>query len=126
MKNDKDMLDKYKERIKRQNNKIKEDYDRVSATLPKGTIERIKALGLTINGVINDSVLSFLEYAEQTQEQLTQPSSDSLEDKPNPVHEIEDMEKLQEYLEQLRKDNEQRKQVEKAVDKAKIENALEE
>ena len=60
MKNDKDMLDKYKERIKRQNNKIKEDYDRVSATLPKGTIERIKALGLTINGVINDSVFHFL------------------------------------------------------------------
>ena len=127
MKNDKDMLDKYKERIKRQNNKIKEDYDRVSATLPKGTIERIKALGLTINGVINDSVLSFLEYAEEAhQKQLTQPSSDSLEDKPNPVHEIEDMEKLQEYLEQLRKDNEQRKQVERAIDKAKIENALEE
>lgn len=126
MKTDKDMLDKYKERIKRQNNKIKEDYDRVSATLPKGTIERIKALGLTINGVINDSVLSFLEYAEQTREQATQPTSDSLEDKSNPVHEIEDMEKLQEYLEQLRKDNEQRKQVEKAVDKARIENALEE
>lgn len=127
MKNDKDMLDKYKERIKRQNNKIKEDYDRVSATLPKGTIERIKALGLTINGVINDSVLSFLECAEvAAQERLTQPTSDSLEDKPNPAHEIEDMEKLQEYLEQLRKDNEQRKQVEKAVDKAKIENALEE
>ena len=128
MKNDKDMLDKYKERIKRQNNKIKEDYDRVSATLPKGTIERIKALGLTINGVINDSVLSFLKCAEevQNQEQPTQPSSDSLEDKPNPVEEIEDMEKLQEYLEQLRIDNEQRKQVEKAADKAKIENALEE
>lgn len=126
MKTDKDMLDKYKERIKRQNNKIKEDYDRVSATLPKGTIERIKALGLTINGVINDSVLSFLEYAEQTQEQATEPTSDSLEDKPNPVEEIEDMEKLQEYLEQLRKDNKQRKQVEKTIDKAKIENALEE
>lgn len=127
MKTDKDMLDKYKERIKRQNNKIKEDYDRVSATLPKGTIERIKALGLTINGVINDSVLSFLECAEETdQEEPAQPSSDSLEDKPNPIHEIEDMEKLQEYLEQLRKDNEQRKQVEKAVDKARIENALEE
>ena len=128
MKNDKDMLDKYKERIKRQNNKIKEDYDRVSATLPKGTIERIKALGLTINGVINDSVLSFLECAEEAQnrEQPEQFTSDSLEDKPKTVHEIEDMEKLQEYLEQLREDNEQRKQVEKAVDKAKIENTLEE
>ncbi len=64
-KTDKEMLEKYKQRIKRQNNKIKEDYDRVSATLPKGTIDRIKALGLTINGVINDSVLSFLECMEE-------------------------------------------------------------
>ena len=73
VKTDAEMLEKYKERIKRQNNKIKEDYDRVSATLPKGTIERIKALGLTINGVINDSVLAFLECAEEEQESETEP-----------------------------------------------------
>lgn len=68
-KTDQEMLDKYKARIKRQNNAIKENYDRVSATLPLGTIDRIKALGLTINGVINDSVLAFLECAEESAEE---------------------------------------------------------
>ena len=38
---------------KRQNEYIKGKYDRVSATLPKGTTERIKALGLSVNGLIN-------------------------------------------------------------------------
>ena len=70
-KTDQEMLDKYKARIKRQNNAIKENYDRVSATLPLGTIDRIKALGLTINGVINDSVLAFLECAEESAEEPT-------------------------------------------------------
>ena len=42
----------------------KENCDRVSATLPKGTTERIKALGLSINGFINDSVLAELERLE--------------------------------------------------------------
>ena len=41
------------------------NYDRVSATLPKGTTERIKALGLSINGFINDSVLAELERLER-------------------------------------------------------------
>ena len=50
---------------KRQNEYIKGKYDRVSATLPKGTTERIKALGLSINGFINDSVLAELERLER-------------------------------------------------------------
>lgn len=41
-----------------------QNYDRVSATLPKGTTERIKALGLSINGFINDLVLAELERLE--------------------------------------------------------------
>lgn len=100
-------------------------YDLIQVRFPKGTRERIKEVltDKSANDYIVDLVLADLG---QHQEQPTQPSSDSLEDKPNPIHEIEDMEKLQEYLEQLRKDNEQRKQVEKAVDKARIENALEE
>ena len=100
-------------------------FDIQQLRLPKGTKEQIIAKygNISVNDYIVGLVLADLaEY----QEQLTQPTSDSLEDKPNPVHEIEDMKKLQEYLEQLRKGNEQRKQVEKAVDKAKIENALEE
>ena len=65
MKNtDIEMLEKYKKRVKAQNEAAKENWDTVSCRLPKGTKDRIKALGLTVNGVINDSVLSFLEQAE--------------------------------------------------------------
>lgn len=49
---------------KRQNEYIKGNYDRVSATLPKGTTERIKALGLSVNGLINSLVLAELERLE--------------------------------------------------------------
>jgi len=45
---------------KRQNKHIKEKYDRVSITLPKGTKERIKAKGETINGYITRLVLANL------------------------------------------------------------------
>lgn len=38
---------------KRQNEYIKDNYDRVSITLPKGTKERIQAKGESINGYIN-------------------------------------------------------------------------
>ena len=58
------MLEKYKKRIKTQNEAAKENWDMVSCRLPKGTKDRIKALGLTVNGVINDIVLSFLEREE--------------------------------------------------------------
>ena len=64
-KTEQELLDSYKNRIKKQNNAIKDKYDRVSATLPKGTIDRINTLGLSINGVINQSVLMFLEQAEK-------------------------------------------------------------
>lgn len=64
-KTEQEMIERYKARMKRQNDAIKENYDRISATLPKGTIDRIKALGLTINGVANDAILSFLECAEE-------------------------------------------------------------
>ena len=50
---------------KRQNEYIKDNYDRVSVTLPKGTKDRIKALGLTVNGIINDLVLTELERLER-------------------------------------------------------------
>lgn len=53
------------EQYKRQNEYIKGNYDRISATLPKGTTERIKALGLTVNGLINDLILAELERLER-------------------------------------------------------------
>ena len=65
MKNtDIEMLEKYKKRVKAQNEAAKENWDTVSCRLPKGTKDRIKALGLTVNGVINDCVLKFLNTAE--------------------------------------------------------------
>lgn len=50
-----------KKRIKRQNEHIKENYDRVSVTLPKGTKESIKEHGETVNGLINKLVLEYLD-----------------------------------------------------------------
>ena len=68
MKNtDIEMLEKYKKRVKAQNEAAKEKWDTVSCRLPKGTKDRIKALGLTVNGVINDCVLKFLNTAENAQ-----------------------------------------------------------
>ena len=65
MKNtDIEMLEKYKKRVKAQNEAAKENWDTVSCRLPKGTKDRIKALGLTVNGLINDLVLAELERLE--------------------------------------------------------------
>ena len=72
MKNtDIEMLEKYKKRVKAQNEAAKENWDTVSCRLPKGTKDRIKALGLTVNGVINDCVLKFLNTAENEQNDHT-------------------------------------------------------
>lgn len=65
MKNtDIEMLEKYKKRVKAQNEAAKEKWDTVSCRLPKGTKDRIKELGLTVNGIINDLVLAELERLE--------------------------------------------------------------
>lgn len=49
---------------KRQNEYIKDNYDRVSITLPKGTKERIKNANESINGFISRVVLQELERLE--------------------------------------------------------------
>lgn len=67
----KELQDHLKKRYKDQNNKIKENYDRVSATLPYGTKDRIKNLGLSINGYINELILKDLEQRENPQETQT-------------------------------------------------------
>ena len=46
---------------KRQNDYIRQKYDRVSVTLPKGTKERIAAAGETLNGFINRIIMEELE-----------------------------------------------------------------
>ena len=62
---EKQKLDNLNKRYKKQNEAIANKYDRISATLPKGTTERIKSLGLTVNGLINELVLAELERLER-------------------------------------------------------------
>ena len=61
---EKKMIENYKSRVKRQNEKAKENYDRISVMLPKGTKGRIQAQGLTINGFVNQLVLEKLDELE--------------------------------------------------------------
>lgn len=53
---------------KRQNDYIKNNYDRISVTLPKGTKERIAATGESINGFINRLIAEALEQSEEDQD----------------------------------------------------------
>lgn len=47
-------------RYKRQNDYIKESFDRVSVTLPKGTKEKIKNAGFaSVNGFINELIKDY-------------------------------------------------------------------
>lgn len=62
-------LERLNARYKRQNEAMREKYDRVSATLPKGTVKRIQALNLTVNGLINDLVMAELERLEMGAEE---------------------------------------------------------
>lgn len=50
---------------KRQNQHIKDNYDRISITLPKGTKERIQAKGESLNGYINRLVAEDLEIDKE-------------------------------------------------------------
>lgn len=61
-------LDKLNARYKRQNDKIQKNYDRVSAVLPKGSTDRIKALGISTNQFINSAVSSELDKIEKSRE----------------------------------------------------------
>ena len=57
----KEAKERLEKQYKRQNEHIKENYDRISITLPKGTKERIKSKGESINGHITRLVLTDLE-----------------------------------------------------------------
>ena len=56
----KQKLENLNARYKKQNEAIREKYDRVSVTLPKGTKERITETGKSINGLINELVIDYL------------------------------------------------------------------
>lgn len=60
----KEAIKKLEKQYKRQNEHIKQNYDRVSVTLPAGTKDRIKATGESINGYITRLVLEDLEQRE--------------------------------------------------------------
>lgn len=62
--NGKEAKQRLEKQYKRQNKHIKETYDRVSVTLPKGTKERIKAKGESINGYITRLVIADLDEPE--------------------------------------------------------------
>ena len=57
----KEAKERLEKQYRRQNEHIKENYDRISITLPKGTKERIKSKGESINGYITRIVLDDLD-----------------------------------------------------------------
>ena len=59
------IIEAQKARIKAQNESAKERWETVSCRLPVGTKERIKAQGLTLNGIINATVLAELDRLEK-------------------------------------------------------------
>lgn len=68
-------LERLNARYKRQNEAIKENYDRVSALLPKGTNKRIEALGIKKNALVKRLVLTELDRLEAEQKET--PKADS-------------------------------------------------
>ena len=59
---EKEQLEKLKIRYKKQNDKIKNNYDRISVTLPKGMKEEIKTkTGKSINALVNELLKRELE-----------------------------------------------------------------
>ncbi len=62
---EKEQLEKLKVRYKKQNDKIRNNYDRISVTLPKGMKEEIKTkTGKSINAFINELVENELKKYE--------------------------------------------------------------
>ena len=61
----KEALKRLEKQYKRQNDHIKNSYERVSVVLPIGTKNRIKAQGETVNGLVNRLVLDWLTDRER-------------------------------------------------------------
>jgi len=62
----KEIAEKREKQLKRQNEYIKNNFDRLSITAPKGTKEKIKDLGFSINEYINMLIEKDLENRENT------------------------------------------------------------
>ena len=64
VKEQQELIEKHKAKVKAQNESAKDRWDTVSCRLPSGTKKRIKALGLSTNGLINKLVLAELDRLE--------------------------------------------------------------
>ena len=53
-----------KKKIAEQNEWIKERYERITLVVPKGTKEKIKGTGNSVNGFINEAIKVMLEVGE--------------------------------------------------------------
>ena len=70
----KDAIKKLQNQYKRQNNYIKDNFDRMSIVLPKGTKERIKELtGKSCNAYISALVIADLERLENGCKEIKEP-----------------------------------------------------
>jgi hypothetical protein len=55
------VIDRQKERVQKQNQRARDLWDICSCRLPKGSVDRIKSHGETVNGFINRVVADELE-----------------------------------------------------------------
>lgn len=81
----KEAKERLKKQYNRQNTFIKDNYDRLSVTVPKGYKETIKGLlqhGETINSIINDLLRSWIAGREENQTKETELFPDLSDDFP--------------------------------------------
>lgn len=124
MKTDKEIAEKARERAKKQNEAAKNNWDCISCRLPKGTKDRIQALGYTVNGFLNSAVLAELERLEAEAPQTAQPEA-AKEEQPEQAQQKadapEDVEELNNWLHQIQQENEQKRLQEVARRQANVE-----
>lgn len=124
MKTDKEIAEKARERAKKQNEAAKNNWDCISCRLPKGTKDRIQALGYTVNGFLNIIVLAELERLEAEAPQTAQLEA-AKEEQPEQAQPKadapEDVEELNNWLHQIQQENEQKRLQEVARRQANVE-----
>lgn len=124
MKTDKEIAEKARERAKKQNEAAKNNWDCISCRLPKGTKDRIQALGYTVNGFLNIIVLAELERLEAEAPQTAQPEA-AKEEQPEQAQpkadRPEDIAELNNWLHQMQQENEQKRLQEVARRQANVE-----
>ena len=124
MKTDKEIAEKARERAKKQNEAAKNNWDCISCRLPKGTKDRIQALGYTVNGFLNIIVLAELEKLEAEAPQTAQPET-AKEEQPEQAQPKsdppEDVAELNNWLHQIQQENEQKRLQEVARRQSNVE-----